>query len=115
MDSLNQHPLTPSTKVNASFAKGHSRRGAALFRMGRFKEAAQAYEAGLGLEPSSAEMKKALADARKAEAENRPLSVEELRPRLRAFLGRNALAARLALARMVMVLATVRASFHFGC
>jgi hypothetical protein len=52
-------------------------------------------------------MKKALAEARKAEVEHRPLRMDELRPKVQAFLSRNALAARLALPRMVLVLAAV--------
>lgn len=95
-------------KANMAFAKGHSRRGAALFRLGRFQEAAAAYEAGLALEPANAEMRKALAEAQKATVDNRPLGVDELRPKLNAFLARNALAARLALPRLLLVLATVR-------
>lgn len=101
-------------RANAGFAKGHSRRGAALFRLGRFQDAAAAYEAGLALEPSNAEMKKALADARKAAVESRPLGMGELRPKLHAFLANNALAARLALPRMLLVLATVRRGVHHG-
>jgi stress-induced-phosphoprotein 1 len=93
-------------RANPAFAKGHSRRGAALFRLGRFQEAAAAYEAGLALEPANAEMRKALAEVQKAAVDNRPLGMNELRPKLNAFLARNALAARLALPRMLLVLAT---------
>lgn len=98
-------------QINPAFAKGHSRQGAALFRLGRFKEAAASYEAGLALEPANAEIKKALAEAQKAEAEHRPVGIGEARPKLQAYLARNALAARLALPRMVILVAAVRVLF----
>ena len=44
--------------------KGYSRRGAALYGLGRYQEALHAFEAGLAIEPSSAQMAQAANDVR---------------------------------------------------
>jgi len=53
-----------------SFAKGHSRRSVALFGLGRYKEAEEAAQAGLALDPASAPLKELLAAAQLETAES---------------------------------------------
>ncbi|KAJ3070310.1 Hsp90 cochaperone [Podochytrium sp. JEL0797] len=50
-------------KLNPVWPKGYSRKGAALHGMGEYEEAAEAYKAGLDLEPSNAQMKKGMEEA----------------------------------------------------
>ncbi|KAJ3405438.1 Hsp90 cochaperone [Chytridiales sp. JEL 0842] len=52
-----------TVSINSSWAKGYSRKGAALYGLGRFQEAVEAYEAGLKIEPTNAQMQKGLEDA----------------------------------------------------
>ena len=56
-------------RLSPSFAKGHSRRSAALFGLGRYIEAEAAAVAGLKLEPESAPLKELLATAQAETAE----------------------------------------------
>ena len=53
-----------------SFAKGHSRRSVALFGVGRYKEAEEAAQAGLALDPASGPLKELLAAAQLETAES---------------------------------------------
>eukprot|EP00903_Cladosiphon_okamuranus_P008550 g8208.t1 len=52
-------------EVNPSWAKGHSRMGTALFRLGRHDKAAEAYSKGLEREPGNVELRKNLLEAQK--------------------------------------------------
>ncbi|KAJ3102602.1 Hsp90 cochaperone [Phlyctochytrium planicorne] len=52
--------------LNTSWAKGYSRKGAALYGLSRFKEAVEAYQAGLALEPGNSQLQKGLKDAEAA-------------------------------------------------
>ena len=56
-------------QLSPQWVKGYSRRGAALYGMGRMQEALDAYEAGLRIEPGSAQMAQAAADVRQRMAE----------------------------------------------
>ena len=51
-------------QLSPEWVKGYSRRGAALYGMGRMQEALQTYEAGLRIDPTSAQMAQAAADVR---------------------------------------------------
>ncbi|KAJ3353854.1 Hsp90 cochaperone [Entophlyctis luteolus] len=50
-------------KISPSWAKGYSRKGAALHGLGNYKGAVEAYKKGLELEPANAAMKKSLQEA----------------------------------------------------
>ncbi|KAJ3354232.1 Hsp90 cochaperone [Entophlyctis luteolus] len=50
-------------KISPSWAKGYSRKGAALHGLGNYKGAVEAYKKGLELEPTNAAMKKSLQEA----------------------------------------------------
>ncbi|KAJ3003097.1 UNVERIFIED_CONTAM: hypothetical protein HDU68_005883, partial [Siphonaria sp. JEL0065] len=52
-----------TVKINPSWAKGYSRKGAALHGLGEYEEAIEAYKAGLELEPGNALLKKGLEEA----------------------------------------------------
>ena len=52
------------TSISPSWSKGYGRVGAALIALRLFDEAAEAYEAGLKIEPSSENLKEGLKDAR---------------------------------------------------
>eukprot|EP00752_Nemacystus_decipiens_P008036 g7181.t1 len=52
-------------EVNPAWAKGYSRMGAALFRLGKHDKAASAYSKGLEREPGSVELRKNLLEAQK--------------------------------------------------
>ncbi|KAJ3186783.1 hypothetical protein HK101_009602 [Irineochytrium annulatum] len=58
-----------TVKLNPSWAKGYSRQGAAYYGLARYKEAVDAYKAGVQLEPANAQLKKGLEDAESALAE----------------------------------------------
>jgi len=58
-------------KLNASFAKGFSRKGAALHALRSYDEAIAAYEAGLAVAPGDAGLQSGLEDARKAKSSTR--------------------------------------------
>lgn len=51
-------------KIDPAFSKAYSRLGHALFSIGEYAEAVEAYEKGLELDPSNATMKSSLATAR---------------------------------------------------
>jgi stress-induced-phosphoprotein 1 len=53
-------------KLNPSWAKGYSRRGAALHAMRKYDEAVKAYEEGLALAPNDQGLKDGLAEVNKA-------------------------------------------------
>ena len=53
-----------------SFAKGHSRRSVALFGLGMYKQAEEAAQAGLALDPASGPLKELLAAAQLETAES---------------------------------------------
>ncbi|KAJ3327099.1 Hsp90 cochaperone [Blyttiomyces sp. JEL0837] len=55
-----------TVELNSSWAKGYSRKGAALYGLGRYSEAVECYKAGLNLEPTNAQMKKGLEDSEMA-------------------------------------------------
>eukprot|EP00697_Spironema_sp_BW2_P018096 gnl/Spiro4/9972_TR5299_c0_g1_i1.p1 gnl/Spiro4/9972_TR5299_c0_g1~~gnl/Spiro4/9972_TR5299_c0_g1_i1.p1 ORF type:complete len:242 (-),score=6.56 gnl/Spiro4/9972_TR5299_c0_g1_i1:192-917(-) len=57
--------------LRGDWYKGFSRRGFALFHLGSYVEAAAAYEAGLKLNPSDAEMTTSLDEARRAAGRSR--------------------------------------------
>lgn len=64
-----QHALEDADKcisLNSAFAKGYSRKGLALFNMHQYEEAIATYESGLKIEPSNAQMKDGLEQARKS-------------------------------------------------
>ncbi|KAJ3237723.1 Hsp90 cochaperone [Chytriomyces hyalinus] len=52
-----------TVKINPTWAKGYSRKGAALHGLEEYKEAVEAYQAGLAIEPSNALLKKGLEEA----------------------------------------------------
>lgn len=52
--------------INAGWAKGYSRLGAALHGLSRFAEAADAYRKGLALDPSNEQMKQGVVTAEQA-------------------------------------------------
>ncbi|KAI9341752.1 activator of Hsp70 and Hsp90 chaperone [Obelidium mucronatum] len=52
-----------TVKINPSWAKGYSRKGAALHGLGEYDEAIEAYKAGLEIEPANALLKKGLEEA----------------------------------------------------
>lgn len=65
-----QHAFEDGQKcieVNPSFAKGYSRKGAALHSLKRYKEAMDAYEAGLKIAPDDSGLKSGLAEVKKAQ------------------------------------------------
>ena len=51
-----------ATALRPDWAKGFSRKGAALYGLGRYAEAITTYEAGLRAEPGNAQMTQALRD-----------------------------------------------------
>lgn len=63
-------------EMNPSWAKGYSRQGTALFRLGRHAAAADAYSKGLEREPGNVELRKNL-----LEAQRQHVSTEEGRSR----------------------------------
>lgn len=109
-------------QANATFTKGHSRKGAALYRLARYPEAVAAYEKALELDASNADTRQALAEARKAvdDMRRRP-SVEELKGKAADFLAKNRQAALLALPRLFLVINALlyilplSAAFSMGC
>jgi len=95
-----EEALTDAQKVvdlKPEWPKGHSRVGAALHGLRRWKDAIAAYEAGLKLDPSNAQMKQGLEEAQAAaSASTRPsglfsspemISRLATDPRTRALLG----------------------------
>lgn len=56
--------------ANPSWAKGFSRKGAALHKLQRLTEAVAAYEEGLKIDPANAALKSGLEDAQRAMASN---------------------------------------------
>jgi stress-induced-phosphoprotein 1 len=50
-----------SVVLRPDYVRGYKRKGLALFKMGRYAEAAEAYSTGLKLDPSNAELKADLA------------------------------------------------------
>jgi stress-induced-phosphoprotein 1 len=55
-------------ELKADWAKGYSRKGAALHGLGKMEEAIQAYNSGLKIDPNNAQLKKGLEDAENAAA-----------------------------------------------
>ncbi|KAJ3099654.1 Hsp90 cochaperone [Phlyctochytrium bullatum] len=55
-----------TVELNPNWAKGYSRKGAALYGLSRYKEATEAYQAGLAIEPSNAQLQKGLKDSEAA-------------------------------------------------
>jgi len=55
-------------RVNASWAKGYGRRGAALHGLQQYDEAQKCYEEGLKIDPANTMLKNGLADVEKAKA-----------------------------------------------
>ncbi|KAJ3211112.1 hypothetical protein HDU67_004769 [Dinochytrium kinnereticum] len=55
--------------LTACVSKGYSRKAAALYGLSRYKESVEACQAGLAIEPSNAQMQKALSDAEAALAD----------------------------------------------
>ena len=53
-------------KLNATWAKGYSRKGAALHALKKYDEAAAVYQAGLAVAPGDAALKAGVADVMKA-------------------------------------------------
>lgn len=68
------------------WAKGYSRKGSALAYLGRFGESIKAYEAGLQLDPSNAQILESLAEvkAQRAAANANPFSTPDLFVKLRS-------------------------------
>ena len=58
------HPpcLLSQIALRPDWAKGFSRKGAALYGLHRWTEAVATYQAGLAFEPDNAQMKQAIAD-----------------------------------------------------
>lgn len=54
-------------ELRPDFVKGYSRKGVALFGMGKHKEAEEAYDAGLKLDPANAQLKDGLSESRRAQ------------------------------------------------
>ncbi|CAG8773131.1 13339_t:CDS:2, partial [Cetraspora pellucida] len=52
-----------SSQLDPSYSKAYSRLGHAYFSVGKYREAADAYEKGLSLDPNNSTMKTALATA----------------------------------------------------
>ena len=67
-------------QLSPTWVKGYSRRGAALYGMGRMQEALDTYEAGLGIEPGSAQMAQAADDVRQRMADMPTQSVRCSQP-----------------------------------
>jgi len=63
-------------RLNPSWSKGYSRLGAALWKSGKLKEAKEAYESGLKLEPGSALLKQGRDDVAKALESSSPEATE---------------------------------------
>ena len=53
-------------KLNPTWAKGYSRKGAALHAMKKYDEADAAYQAGLAVAPGDAALKQGVVDVNKA-------------------------------------------------
>ncbi|CAM9713519.1 unnamed protein product [Ectocarpus sp. 6 AP-2014] len=68
-------------EVNPSWAKGYSRMGTALFRLGRHDKAAAAYSKGLEREPGSVELRKNLLEAQKQHVAAQAAASRAARPR----------------------------------
>merc|ERR1712093_828459 len=64
-------------EIDPKFAKASSRLGHALFSLGRYSEAADAYEKGLELEPANASMKGSLVTARARAGESSDADADE--------------------------------------
>merc|ERR1712093_205269 len=64
-------------EIDPKFAKAYSRLGHALFSLGRYSEAADAYEKGLELEPANASMKGSLVTARARAGESSDADADE--------------------------------------
>ena len=54
-------------RLQPEWAKGYSRRGAAYVVLGRYKDAIEAYNAGLAIEPGNAGLQKGLDDLRRGD------------------------------------------------
>eukprot|EP00904_Undaria_pinnatifida_P012715 jgi/Undpi1/8574/HiC_scaffold_25.g11039.m1 len=67
--------------VEPSWAKGYSRMGTALFRLGRHAQAAAAYSKGLEREPGSVELRKNLLEAQKQHHASQASASRAARPR----------------------------------
>jgi stress-induced-phosphoprotein 1 len=59
-----------TVQLKPDWAKGYSRKGAALYGMGDYFAAAEAYQEGLKIEPNNQLLKKGLADAEQARAQD---------------------------------------------
>ncbi|CAM9234427.1 unnamed protein product [Pylaiella littoralis] len=68
-------------EVNPSWAKGYSRMGTALFRLGRHDKAATAYSEGLEREPGSVELRKNLLEAQRQHIAAQASASRAARPR----------------------------------
>lgn len=72
-------------KLKSDWAKGYSRKGSALAYLNRFEDSIKAYETGLQLDPSNAQIKSSLEEVKsqKLSAGNNPFNSPDLFVKLR--------------------------------
>jgi stress-induced-phosphoprotein 1 len=94
--------------IKSDWAKGYSRKGAALFGQGKLEEAKSAYEEGLRIEPTNAQLKQGLSQVEESLANQglpgpfanpfaRPDLMQKIaeNPKLRSYLGQPDFVAKL--------------------